>query len=133
DLPEEEESPPDTSDLESIELDLPEDAEAQPSELLETEEEPQEEPPAATELGGEPEIAEETGAESAAQAEGGEPRGPASAAELPENLKQEIRSVLSYMDQLLESLPEEKIEEFARSEHFEVYKRLFEELGLESE
>ncbi|NBB90855.1 MAG: hypothetical protein GVY23_06570 [Spirochaetes bacterium] len=55
------------------------------------------------------------------------------AGELPENLKQEIRSVLSYMDQLLESLPEEKIQEFARSEHFEVYKRLFEELGLESE
>ena len=34
------------------------------------------------------------------------------------------------MDQLLESLPEEKIEEFARSEHFEVYKKLFEELGI---
>ncbi len=53
------------------------------------------------------------------------------AEELPENLKEEIKSVLSYMDQLLESLPEEKIREFAHSEHFEVYKRLFEELGLE--
>ncbi len=51
--------------------------------------------------------------------------------ELPENLREEIRTVLSYMDQLLESLPEEKIREFANSEHFEVYKRLFEELGLE--
>lgn len=51
--------------------------------------------------------------------------------ELPEGLKEEIRSVLSYMDQLLESLPEEKIREFANSEHFEVYKRLFEELELE--
>ncbi|TVR60657.1 MAG: hypothetical protein EA426_04460 [Spirochaetaceae bacterium] len=50
---------------------------------------------------------------------------------LPEDLKNEIRAVLTYMDQLLEALPEEKIEEFARSEHFEVYKRLFEELGLE--
>ena len=50
---------------------------------------------------------------------------------LPPDLKTEIRSVLSYMDQLLEALPEDKIEEFARSEHFEVYKRLFEELGLE--
>jgi pilus assembly protein FimV len=50
---------------------------------------------------------------------------------LPADLKGEIRSVLSYMDQLLEALPEDKIEEFARSEHFEVYKRLFEELGLE--
>jgi hypothetical protein len=50
---------------------------------------------------------------------------------LSDDLKGEIRSVLSYMDQLLESLPEEKIEEFARSEHFEVYRKLFEELGLE--
>ncbi|MFW6368619.1 MAG: hypothetical protein ACOCZ9_02670, partial [Spirochaetota bacterium] len=51
--------------------------------------------------------------------------------ELPESLREEIRSVLGYMDQLLESLPEEKIREFANSEHFEVYKRLFEELELE--
>ncbi|WP_304224867.1 hypothetical protein [Gracilinema caldarium] len=46
------------------------------------------------------------------------------------DLTQEIRAVLSYMDQLLESLPEEKIEEFAKSEYFETYKKLFEELGL---
>ncbi|AEJ19441.1 hypothetical protein [Gracilinema caldarium] len=46
------------------------------------------------------------------------------------NLTQEIKAVLSYMDQLLESLPEEKIEEFAKSEYFETYKKLFEELGL---
>ena len=51
-------------------------------------------------------------------------------AALPVELKDEIKSVLSYMDQLLESLPEDKIEEFARSEHFEVYKKLFEELGI---
>jgi hypothetical protein len=50
---------------------------------------------------------------------------------LPEPLREEIKSVLQYMDQLLEALPEEKIQEFARSEHFEVYRRLFEELGLE--
>jgi hypothetical protein len=50
---------------------------------------------------------------------------------LPDNLKSELRSVLSYMDQLLESLPEEKIQEFAQSDHFTVYRRLFEELGLE--
>jgi hypothetical protein len=36
------------------------------------------------------------------------------------------------MDHLLESLPEDKIEEFANSEHFNVYKRLFSELGLNS-
>jgi hypothetical protein len=47
-----------------------------------------------------------------------------------QEFKQELRTVLSYMDILLESLPEEKIEEFARSEHFEPYKKLFKELGL---
>jgi hypothetical protein len=50
--------------------------------------------------------------------------------EIPVEFKQELRTVLSYMDILLESLPEEKIEEFARSEHFEPYKKLFRELGL---
>ncbi|MFP3089101.1 hypothetical protein LQZ21_02100 [Treponema sp. TIM-1] len=49
---------------------------------------------------------------------------------VPDNLKQELKVVLSYMDQLLESLPEEKIEEFAQSEYYDTYKKLFEELGL---
>ncbi len=49
---------------------------------------------------------------------------------LPIHLKEEIKSVLSYMDQLLESLPENKIEEFAKSEYFDTYKRLFDELGI---
>jgi pilus assembly protein FimV len=52
--------------------------------------------------------------------------------QLPSGLKEEIKSVLGYMDQLLESLPEEKIEEFAKSEYFAIYKKLFEELGLVS-
>jgi hypothetical protein len=47
-----------------------------------------------------------------------------------DRLKSEIRSVLSYLDKLLDSLPEEKIEEFANSEYFDTYKKLFEELGL---
>ncbi|MBN1523344.1 MAG: hypothetical protein JW904_02570 [Spirochaetales bacterium] len=51
---------------------------------------------------------------------------------IPSGLKEEIKSVLSYMDQLLEALPEEKIEEFAKSEYFSIYKKLFEELGLVS-
>jgi hypothetical protein len=34
------------------------------------------------------------------------------------------------MDQLLESLPEEKIEEFAKSEYFDTYRKLFKELGI---
>ena len=49
---------------------------------------------------------------------------------IPLHLKEELRSVLSYMDQLLEALPDEKIEEFARSEHYDTYKKLFKELGL---
>jgi hypothetical protein len=49
---------------------------------------------------------------------------------IPPDLKQELKTVLSYMDQLLESLPEEKIEEFAKSKYFDTYKKLFEELGI---
>jgi hypothetical protein len=49
---------------------------------------------------------------------------------LPSGLKNELKTVLSYMDQLLESLPEDKIEEFAKSEYFDTYKKLFKELGL---
>jgi hypothetical protein len=49
---------------------------------------------------------------------------------IPAGIKAELRSVLSYMDQLLESLPEEKIEEFAKSKHINTYKKLFEELDL---
>jgi hypothetical protein len=45
-------------------------------------------------------------------------------------MRNEVRKVLAYMDHLLESLPEEKIEEFAKSEHFDTYKKLFKELGL---
>jgi hypothetical protein len=50
--------------------------------------------------------------------------------DIPAELKTELKTVLSYMDQLLESLPEEKIEEFAKSEYFDTYKKLFKELGL---
>jgi len=49
---------------------------------------------------------------------------------IPENLKNELKSVLAYMDQLLEALPEDKIKEFANSDYFNTYKKLFEELGL---
>jgi hypothetical protein len=55
---------------------------------------------------------------------------PGSFGEIPSNLKQELKTVLSYMDQLLEALPDEKIEEFARSEYYDTYKKLFKELGL---
>lgn len=56
-----------------------------------------------------------------------------SASSIPGNLKKEIKSVLSYMDQLLENLPEDKIAEFAQSEQFETYKKLFKELGLDNQ
>jgi hypothetical protein len=42
-----------------------------------------------------------------------------------------LRDVLIYMDKLLESLPEEKIHEFAQSEYYNTYKKLFEELGIQ--
>jgi hypothetical protein len=49
---------------------------------------------------------------------------------IPVGLKTELKNVLSYMDHLLESLPEEKIEEFAKSDYFDAYKKLFKDLGL---
>ncbi len=75
----------------------------------------------------EPEVSEDTtvAEEPAAEGETSE-----TDAAIPEDLKEDVKSVLMYMDQLLENLPEEKIAEFARSEHFDVYKKLFTELGL---
>jgi hypothetical protein len=49
---------------------------------------------------------------------------------IPANLKTELKTVLSYMDQLLEALPDDKIEEFAKSDYYDTYKKLFKELGL---
>ncbi|MDR1785988.1 MAG: hypothetical protein LBR23_05955 [Spirochaetaceae bacterium] len=48
----------------------------------------------------------------------------------PGDITEEIKSVLLYMDKLLENLPKEKIEEFARSEYYATYKNLFSELGI---
>jgi len=50
--------------------------------------------------------------------------------QVPSDLTKDIKSVLSYMDQLLENLPDDKISEFAQSEQFVTYKKLFTELGL---
>jgi hypothetical protein len=49
---------------------------------------------------------------------------------LPPALKNDLTTVLTYMDSLLEALPDEKIAEFAHSKQFEVYKKLFKELGI---
>ena len=46
-------------------------------------------------------------------------------------LREEVRSVLAYLDQLLDALPPDKIQEFAQSTHFATYKRLFKELALD--
>jgi hypothetical protein len=55
---------------------------------------------------------------------------PIAETEAPDKLKHDVKSVLQYLDQLLASLPEEKIEEFASSEYYDTYKRLFDDLGL---
>ncbi|MBU0955592.1 MAG: hypothetical protein KKI09_09210 [Spirochaetes bacterium] len=49
---------------------------------------------------------------------------------VPDKLSHDIKSVLLYLDQLLSALPEEKIEEFASSEYYDTYKKLFDELGI---
>jgi pilus assembly protein FimV len=49
---------------------------------------------------------------------------------MTDNLKTEMKSILSYLDLLLEDLPETKIKEFAQSEYFVRYQRLLKELGL---
>ncbi len=53
------------------------------------------------------------------------------AAAVPADLQSDLKNVLKYLDDLLEALPEEKIKEFARSDYFGTYRRLFKELGLE--
>ncbi len=53
-----------------------------------------------------------------------------SSSAIPDNLKDEIRTVLKYMDTLLEGLPDDKIQEFASSDYFVMYKKLFEDLGI---
>jgi pilus assembly protein FimV len=60
----------------------------------------------------------------------GAPAAHEGATAIPEDLKDEIRTVLKYMDHLLEALPDEKIQEFAKSDYFVMYKKLFEDLGL---
>jgi len=60
----------------------------------------------------------------------GSPPSSDSAAGIPDNLKDELRTVLGYMDKLLEALPDEKIQEFASSDYFVMYKKLFEDLGI---
>jgi len=113
-LPEAGVEPEELAGLELPETELPE------TELGEVEPlEPAAEP-AAEELEAEPAAAPVTAA-------GEEPV----RAGLPPDLAEDMKSVLSYLDQLLEALPEDKIQQFAQSPHFKVYTKLFKELGLE--
>jgi hypothetical protein len=120
----------------AVEAPVPEESDNFNIEIPETEEiDFTAEPPAAEEPGSltEPMVVEGPDSFIAEPPAGREPV-PVSSPEnedgIPSNLKQELKTVLSYMDQLLESLPEDKIEEFAKSEYFDTYKKLFEELGL---
>jgi hypothetical protein len=45
-------------------------------------------------------------------------------------LTRELKRILAYMDQVLDSLPDDKIEAFTQSEHFTTYKQIFKNLGL---
>ena len=60
-----------------------------------------------------------------------EARAAAGGAEIGGQVREEVRSVLAYLDQLLDALPPEKVREFAQSKHFATYKKLFREFGLD--
>jgi hypothetical protein len=44
--------------------------------------------------------------------------------------KDELKAVLSYLDGLLENLPEEKIKQFAKSEYYDLYVKILDKLGI---
>lgn len=50
--------------------------------------------------------------------------------ELPEELYDDLKRLLVYLDRLLESLPEAKIDEFAGSEYFDLYRKIFDHFDL---
>ncbi len=62
--------------------------------------------------------------------EGAEAEAENSGRPLPQETMADLKKLLGYLDRLLESLPEEKIDEFARSEYFELYRKIFEFLDL---
>ncbi len=49
---------------------------------------------------------------------------------LIENKKEDIKEVLKYIDSLFGDLPNEKIEEFAKSKYYTLYNKLFKDLGI---
>ena len=59
------------------------------------------------------------------------PQATAGGAKIGASVREDVRSVLAYLDQLLDALPPEKVREFAQSKHFATYKKLFREFGLD--
>jgi hypothetical protein len=51
-------------------------------------------------------------------------------ASLSSDTKDELRTVLCYLDTLLEDLPEEKIKAFAKSEYYDLYVKILDKLGV---
>lgn len=49
---------------------------------------------------------------------------------LSDETKDELKSVLCYLDNLLEDLPEDKIKEFAKSEYYDLYVKILDKLGI---
>ncbi|HOG63952.1 MAG TPA: hypothetical protein PLD82_00775 [Spirochaetota bacterium] len=49
---------------------------------------------------------------------------------MPERMRDDVRKVLGYLDNLFDELPEDKVKEFANSEYYDIYSRLFKELGI---
>lgn len=58
------------------------------------------------------------------------PPGTKQEAPFPPEIHEDVRRLLAYLDGLLESLPEAKIDEFVRSDYFELYRKVFEFFGL---
>ncbi len=44
--------------------------------------------------------------------------------------KDELRKMISYLDQLFDKLPEDTVREFSKSEYFDLYKKIMEDLNL---
>jgi hypothetical protein len=58
------------------------------------------------------------------------PDRPAPVADFPPAVHEDVKRLLAYLDRLLESLPEDKVDEFARSEYFDLYRKVFEYFDL---
>jgi hypothetical protein len=58
------------------------------------------------------------------------PASEAPAAGLPPAVHEDVKRLLAYLDRLLEALPEDKVDEFARSEYFDLYRKVFEYFDL---